>query len=119
MTASAAHRAALRRFRAIDCVIAPRPRPLLRMGLLLGAAAVVAAAAWMHGWRSAQAALEPGAAASPEAALRRQLGEAEATLKMEQSRSRELERQIDELNKRLVEAQEQLTFLRRARDERR
>ena len=117
--ASATYRAALRRFRAVDCVIAPRPRPLRQAALLLAAAAAVAAAAWLHGWRTAQGGLDPGSTADPAAALRQQLGEVDAQLKMEQSRGQELERQIDALNKRLVEAQEQITFLRRARDERR
>jgi hypothetical protein len=117
VTASATHRAALRRSREVDCVIAPRPRNMLRAAVALGVATLVAAAAWLHGWRMAHDLLAPTSGTDPGVALRQQLGEADAALKMEQSRSRELERQIDALNKRLVESQEQLTFLRKSRGE--
>jgi septal ring factor EnvC (AmiA/AmiB activator) len=56
-------------------------------------------------------------AASPELPqLRRQLAEAQMGLQLSDARSHELERQIDALNQKLGEAQEQLTFVRKARE---
>jgi septal ring factor EnvC (AmiA/AmiB activator) len=56
-------------------------------------------------------------APSPELPqLRRQLAEAQMGLQLSDARSHELERQIDALNQKLSEAQEQLTFVRKARE---
>jgi uncharacterized protein HemX len=48
--------------------------------------------------------------------LRRQLAEAQMALQLSEARSHELERQIDALNQKLAESQEQLTFVRKARE---
>ena len=57
---------------------------------------------------------------APELApLRRELAEARLAMQLSEARSAELERQIDALNQKLAESQEQLTFVRKAREGRR
>ena len=54
---------------------------------------------------------------APElAALRQQLDEARMSLRVADARSQELERQIDALNQKLTESQDQLTFFKKARE---
>jgi molecular chaperone GrpE (heat shock protein) len=72
----------------------------------------------MHGFTTAREADNAAPAADPTQPLREALAQAEGALRLEQARSRELERQIDTLNRRLVETQEELTFFRKSRDER-
>jgi uncharacterized protein HemX len=67
--------------------------------------------------RVAAVVVAPPAAASPELPqLRQRLAEAQMGLQLSDARSHELERQIDALNQKLSEAQEQLTFVRKARE---
>jgi uncharacterized protein HemX len=49
-------------------------------------------------------------------ALQQALEQTRLTLRMSEARSRELERQIDALNQRLRECQDELTFFRKTRD---
>jgi uncharacterized protein HemX len=57
------------------------------------------------------------AAPNPELAqLRQQLEQARMALRVADARSRELEKQIDGLNQKLTESQDELTFFRNARE---
>ena len=58
------------------------------------------------------------AAAAPDTskALEKRLEQAKLTLSISEARGQELERQIDALNQRLREAQDELTFFRKARE---
>ena len=58
----------------------------------------------------------PAASPAEVRALRDQLEQGRLALRLSDSRSRELERQIDTLNQQLAESQEQLTFFRKARE---
>jgi hypothetical protein len=51
--------------------------------------------------------------------LRQQLEQAKAGLRIAEARGEELERQIDALNQKLTESQDELTFFRKAREGRR
>ena len=51
--------------------------------------------------------------------LRQQLEQARMALRLAESRGQELERQIDALNQKLTESQDELTFFRKAREGRR
>jgi hypothetical protein len=57
------------------------------------------------------------AAPSPELAQQhQQLEQAKAALRIAEARGQELERQVDSLNQKLTESQDELTFFRKARD---
>jgi hypothetical protein len=88
--------------------------PLLTVGLL--ASAAVAG----HVHRDALAPWTPAAVAAAAAPDDRptpeMLEQARLALALAQARSHELERQIDALNQRLRESQEELTFFRKSRD---
>lgn len=58
----------------------------------------------------------PPGVASEVQALGRQLEQARLGLRLSEARGHELERQIDALNQRLTETQDQLTFFRKARE---
>jgi TolA-binding protein len=104
----------------VDLELTPRtPRTGRRTGLMLGLlAAVVTAAVAGPGsavmpWASAPA----GAVSRSDLrALEKALEHNRMQLRLSEARSRELERQIDTLNQRLREGQEQLTFFRSARN---
>jgi hypothetical protein len=54
---------------------------------------------------------------NPELAqLRQQLEQAQLGLRVAEARGQELERQVDALNQKLTEAQDELTFFRKARE---
>ncbi|MEW6706312.1 MAG: hypothetical protein AB1430_15815 [Pseudomonadota bacterium] len=57
-----------------------------------------------------------GSALQDNQALQHGLEQTRLTLRMSEARSQELERQIDTLNQRLRECQEELTFFRKARE---
>lgn len=88
----------------------------------LGVAAVVAGSEVAGRWHAAEAALIHSATlpapasglADAAAGSQQKLDNALLDLKLAQSRSKELERQIDTLNQRLRESQEELTFFRKA-----
>ena len=67
----------------------------------------------------APAATLAGAAAPDDRPGRQALDEARLALQLSEARGKELERQIDTLNQRLRESQEELTFFRKSRDAKR
>jgi len=86
---------------------------------LLVAAAAAAGLALGHTWREPVPAVivqRPAPAAPELPLLRRELEEARLGLRLADARSHELERQIDTLNQKLTESQDQLTFYRKARE---
>jgi hypothetical protein len=89
--------------------------------LLVGLAlALGAAIGYLLHERAAPLVIAAPVAPAPELApLRRELAEARMALQLSEARSHELERQIDALNQKLAESQEQLTFVRKAREGRR
>ena len=115
---------------------APRAtRDLTRVGLTLAprrrsgrgvvVAAVLVAAAFAAGLGSAELLLERAPAVvvrtpSPPTAelgqLRQQLEQARMELRVADARGEELEKQIDALNQKLTESQDELTFFRKARE---
>ena len=82
----------------------PRSRPALAAGELLRerAPAVVVRA--------------PAAPTAELVQLRQQLEQARMGLRVADARSQELEKQIDALNQKLTESQDELTFFRKARE---
>jgi septal ring factor EnvC (AmiA/AmiB activator) len=58
----------------------------------------------------------PAAPAVELLQLRQQLEQARMALRVADARSQELEKQIDELNQKLTESQDELTFFRKARE---
>lgn len=88
---------------------------------LLIAAQLAAAAGWWY-WQQVSAQAQEQAHGRSQTAAQRQLGELQRELeqshlqqRLSVSRSQELERQIDALNRLLRESQEELGFLRQAR----
>jgi uncharacterized protein HemX len=107
-------------------VLLPRRVPVgwaACMAVLIAAQLMAAAAGWWY-WQQRQASVQAQeqAHARSESATQRQLGELQRELEQSRlqqrlsvSRSKELERQIDALNRLLRESQEELGFLRQAR----
>ena len=109
-------------------------RDLTRVGLTLApkrasaprwlAALLLAGVAFAAGLGAGELLREPTApvavrAPAPSAEigpLRQQLEQARMGLRVADARSQELERQIDALNQKLTEAQDELTFFRKARE---
>ena len=110
-------------------------RDLTRVGLTLAprrssgrrsiATALLAAAAFAAGLgtgellrvRAAALVVQAPPAPSPELMpLRQQLEQARMGLRVADARSQELEKQIDSLNQKLTESQDELTFFRKARE---
>ena len=100
--------------------------PQRRSGRGVAAAALIAAAAFAAGYGAAELprahaapvappALAPGPSAET-VQLRQQVEQARMSLRVADSRSQELERQIDTLNQKLAESQDELTFIRKARE---
>ena len=113
-------RSATRRLTRVGLVLAPRRahgRRLARYVLL----ACVLAAGVAIGYAGRMPAPVPAivtpatGVAGETVQLRRQLEQAYLAQRLGDARSLELERQIDALNQRLREAQEELTFFRQAR----
>jgi hypothetical protein len=116
-------RGATRNLTRVGLVLAPRRahgRRLARCALLGG----VLASGVAIGYAGRIAATVPAAAvvasttasaAGDAVQLRRQLEQAHLAQRLGDARSVELERQIDALNQRLRDAQEELTFFRQAR----
>jgi len=79
--------------------------------------ALAGGAAAGHFYRIENVDLQAQAAAAQEKqALQRGLEQARLQLRVAESHGQELEREIDALNRRLREAQEELSFVRKARD---
>ncbi len=114
-------RAATRDLTRLGLVLAPgvvRGRWLGRCALVV--AGVVAGATASHFYDEAQPAraatlpmATPAAGPSP---LQQQLEQSQLTLRLAESRSQELERQIATLVQQLRECQEELTFFKKTRD---
>lgn len=60
--------------------------------------------------------VQPAGVAPEVLVLRQQLEQARMGLRLSEARSHELERQIDTLNQRLTESQDELAFFRKARE---
>jgi hypothetical protein len=103
-----------------------RLAPQRRSGRGFAAAVIVAAAAFAAGYGAAELpralVTAPAAPATPPGSsvgtqqLRLQLEQARMGLRVADSRGQELERQIDALNQKLTESQDELTFIRKARE---
>ncbi|MDH5338982.1 MAG: hypothetical protein OEW22_04340 [Rubrivivax sp.] len=95
------------------------PRAQRRTALWLALLLAVAGAAVTQPGRAVLHWVWPPVAALPApdlGALEQALEQTRMRLHLSEARSRELERQIDSLNQRLREGQEQLTFFRNARN---
>ena len=99
--------------------------PRRRSGRRAAAAALLAIAAFAAGLGAGELLREQAPAAvvraplapSPELMqLRQQLEQARMGLRVADARSHELEKQIDELNQKFTEAQDELSFFRKARE---
>lgn len=110
-------------------------RDLTRVGLTLAprrrsgrgalVATVLAAGAFAAGFGTGELVRErapavvvraPAAPTAELVQLRQQLEQARMGLRVADARSQELEKQIDALNQKLTESQEELTFIRKARE---
>jgi len=97
-----------------------RGRWLLAPAIVVLALALGAAIGYLVHERAMPVVVAVPAMPAPELApLRRELAEARMAMQLSEARSAELERQIDALNQKLAESQEQLTFVRKAREGRR
>jgi len=97
-----------------------RGRWLLAPAIVVVALALGIATGYLAHERASPVVVAGPATPAPELApLRRELSEARMAMQLSEARSAELERQIDVLNQKLAESQEQLTFVRKAREGRR
>jgi uncharacterized protein HemX len=97
-----------------------RGRWLLAPVIVVVALALGAGLGYLVHERATPVVVARPATPAPELApLRRELAEARLAMQLSEARSAELERQIDALNQKLAESQEQLTFVRKAREGRR
>ena len=96
---------------------AARPLAGTSAALLVAALGAGGAVGYLFAERPAPAAAPRVAGPAAElAAVRQQLDEARMALRLADARSQELERQIDALNQKLTESQDQLTFFKKARE---
>ncbi len=114
-------RQATRELTRIGLTLAPRRRSGRRavVATLLVAAAVAAGVAAGELLREGAPAVVVRPPAPPAAdlePLRQQLEQARMGLRIADARSQELEKQIDALNQKLTESQDELTFFRQARE---
>lgn len=113
-------RSASRRLTHVSLELMPRRAAVRRLAwpaLVMTALVVGAATGYVGHSRAPVIVQAPSVDLSP--ALRRsreQLDRATLALRMADARSQELERQVDALNQRLRESNEELTFLRKARE---
>jgi len=97
-----------------------RGRWLLAPVIVAAALALGTAIGYLAHERATPVVVARPATPAPELApLRRELAGARMAMQLSEARSAELERQIDALNQKLAESQEQLTFVRKAREGRR
>jgi hypothetical protein len=94
----------------------PRYRAWARWALVCTLVAAGAGVGYLHGWQSSPASAPADDRSQP---LRAQLDSALMSLRQAQAHGEELERQLDVLQQRLQAAQEEVTFLRQAREARR
>ena len=114
----------------IGLTLTPPPRRVRRFFAVVALAAIAFAAGFgAHELlRPPPAAVVAPAAAAPVvvrapagpnpelAQLRQQLEQAQLGLRVAEARGQELERQVDSLNQKLTESQDELTFFRKARE---
>ena len=115
-------RTASQRLSHVGLVVAPRRRASRRwLGAVVVAAVLASGIGAGWAWRESAIVPTPAPAASPAQvrSLRDQIEQSRLALRLSESRSRELEHQIDTLNQQLAESQEQLTFFRKSREGRR
>lgn len=93
----------------------PRYRAWARWALVCALVAAGTGVGYLRGWQASPAA----APVADDSGLRRQLDEALMSLRLAQAHGEELERQLDALQQRLQAAQEEVSFLRQARETRR
>jgi hypothetical protein len=114
-------RGAMQDLTRVRLTLAPRPRRARSIVLV----ATLAAAAFAGGAAvrellpqetPAVVAHEPVPPAPELQRLREQLDQATMNLRLAESRGQELERQIDTLNQKLTESQDELSFFRKARE---
>jgi hypothetical protein len=94
----------------------PRYRAWARWALVCSLVAAGTGVGYLHGWQASPAAVP---ADDSSLSLRRQLDDAQMSLRMAQAHGEGLERQLDALQQRLQAAQEEASFLRQAREARR
>jgi hypothetical protein len=94
----------------------PRYRAWARWALVCSLVAAGAGVGYLRGWQASPAATPIADDTLP---LRSQLDSALMSLRLAQAHGEELERQLDTLQQRLQAAQEEVSFLRQARDARR
>ena len=105
----------------IGLTLTPPPRRVRRFFAVVALAAIAFAAGFgAHELlRPPPAAVVAPAAAAPNpelAQLRQQLEQAQLGLRVAAARGQELEHQVDSLNQKLTESQDELTFFRKARE---
>jgi hypothetical protein len=112
---------ATRKLTRVGLTLAPRRRS----GLRIAAIVLLVAGAFAAGFGAEEilpnraAPVVVGAAPAPIAelaTLRQQLEQARMGLRVAEARGQELEKQIDALNQKLTESQDELTFFRTARE---
>jgi len=117
-------RKATRELTRIRLVLSPRRNHggwFAFSALLAGTLSIAATTHFVPGAElpfSASAVAAPVSAPAPDAskALEKRLEQARLTLSVSEARGQELERQIDALNQRLRETQDELTFFRKTRE---
>ena len=113
-------RSASRRLTQVTLEVMPRRAAVRRLAWpALVMTALVAGAAIGYVVRSQAPAIVPAQSVDMSPELRRsreQLDQATSALRLADARSQELERQVDGLNQRLRESNEELTFFRMARE---
>ena len=122
--AAAPRRSAMHDLTRVRLTLAPRPRRARSLALvaaLVGGAFAGGAAIGelLIGKAPAAVVRQPAptvAEVQQLQQLRQQLEQATMGLRLAESRGHELERQIDALNQKLTESQDELTFFRKARD---
>jgi len=93
-----------------------RRRQLTATLIVLGALAIGAAAGYAYWLQNPIGGRQLAEALHERQQLQQRLEQSLMTLRLSEARSKELERQIDALNQRLRECQEELTFFRQAKD---
>ena len=84
--------------------------------VVLAALAIGAAGSYVYWSRNPLGGQQLAAALHEKQQLQQRLDQSLMTLRLTEARGQELERQIDALNQRLRECQEELTFFRQAKD---
>lgn len=89
---------------------------LAGMAVLVGVLSIGAGSGYFFRHPEPQVVAQPAGVPQETQVLQQRLEQTRLTMSLSESRSHELERQIDALNQRLRESQEELTFFRQARE---